>query len=462
METEHPSIIPTEFLPFLRSLLTADRNYPWLAEFHVKSIQEPYTRFIEDTLFDSNKYGKFYPYADAIDKLRILKSYFTKEAVEPFNIREVLRPLKAKIASDTQNDNFAWPAQKIQSNLIWQLQNELSSAITRHSVPVDTFVSEDADITLRELIGLQILFYMKDKVNGLERADESIQTVNELKKWIEKEIRNRVPRKLDISAKKLKEQEENLQVSETPSRNMPDSLIYFFNGAARLPICVQLEYIKLSNVANNLKINVEYFANQKWNMKDLYLNLPLASLRFFLDVAFIALLPYRLLRTLVNEITSSSFKIIRNVTRNIIPQSTGTRIALASLYYGSQAAFYAFLLISMGLPLFPNPISWLPQGFLYAVPVIASGYYLSVLSGGFLYKIFSKRKPEIRDPKSQNLEWLPFKPHPTVHRPEPSLALYDFPKPFHISNTYQKWGPFIPTTTRFVGDIKLSPVAPVA
>ncbi|MFO1257293.1 MAG: hypothetical protein U1E78_02580 [Gammaproteobacteria bacterium] len=462
METEHQNTPPTEFLPFLRSLLTADRNYPWLAEFYVKSIQEPYTQFIEDTLFDSNKYGKFYPYAVPIDKLRILKSYFTREAVEPFNIREVLRPLKLKIASDTQNDNFAWPAQRVQSNLIWQLQNQLSSAITRNLVPVDTFVSEDAHITLRELIGLQILFYMKRKVHALERSDVSTQTLNDLKKWIEKEIGNRVPKKLDLSPKKLKEQQASLRVSDISNRNMSDSLIYFFNGATRLPICVQLEYIKLSNIANNFKINVEYFANQKWKAKDLYLNLPLASLRFFLDMALLALLPYRVLRTLVNEITSSSFKIIRNLTRNIIPSSAGARIGLASLYYSSQAAFYAFLLLSMGLPLFPNPISWLPQGFLYAVPVIAGGYYLSVMSGGFLYKIFSHNKSKVPDSKSQNLEWLPFKPHPTEHRPEPNLALYDFPKPFRIINAYENWGPFIPKPNFVPDDLKLGPVAPAA
>lgn len=458
--------IAKEFLPLLRCLTTNKKDSPWLVNFYENQIKQPYETFIEKELFEDNKYARFYPYARSIDPLFILKSYFTHEKIEPYNSKEILGPLRRKISNDTKNDNFGWPAQKNQGNLIWKLQNDLSHAIAKYHVSLDVFVSDDADVTLREIIELQILFYMKNKIENYDEVNSDNQQIVQLKNWIDKEIGHRVPRKIELDMALIGIDEEKPKVNaRANNKNAPDLWTYFFNGAGRLPIAVQLEFMVWLRIANNYKINIEYFAKQKWKLRDLYLNLPLASVRFFLDMAFVALFPYRLLRTLVNEITSSTFKIIGNLGSRLVPRSKGLKFPVLALFYGAQAAFYGFLLVNMGLPIFPNPISWIPQGFMYSVPVISAGYYLSVLSGGALYKLFSTVKPQRKQVDLQNFEWLPFKPHPTKHRPEPTLALYDFPRPLEFSKQYNDvnaYIPALPITTNVSAALPVSVAAPAA
>jgi len=374
-------VYPREIKPILDTLLSDSTNHNWLADFYKSHIQQKVEHIVNHKIFGPNSlFTQKYPNSSPLERLNLLKAYFLDKRFKGEDARPYLEPLK-KVTR----------IRNIQS-LLRVLQNDLVRAIAKQSdgVSLDTQLHAKGPVLLRHLIESQVLIVMQNKIAELQLSKVNNPQLTNLHTWIKKELAQLCPvqANLDLDARRFSLLEQDLSKHELSWHNA-ESLWYFLNGANRLSLFIQHETLSIKKVQQRFWKNVRTLnksVKEGEVLSKMFFITPLKGLRFCWDLIKASLIPYRFLRTLVNELHYLSSKVIdsllfrREGQYRPVPKS----LMVHSLAAIAQLSLYVGLLMSFGLPILPNPTTWLPQMVSLFVPFSVLGYAITAFTCSIL------------------------------------------------------------------------------
>ncbi len=334
--------IPHELMPYFLAIFPRSKNHIWITHVYYALII-PYV----DKLIEKIEYSGKSEY----EKLLLIKSYFTHKA------GEVHTEARQKVFSLYLGMNSL-------DKITWEFENSFFKAMRQNEmdVPLNAFLPINFSKHLKSILKIQVLISLRKRLFSLSDKSKDNQAITSYLQWINREIQTRT---IDVSNKG--------QSLDEGSPYQPNFIIYFFNGAARLWVFVQLEYLKINEVMKNFQDGVNSLNVNEISFYVIALSLPLSALKFIIDLFFIALMPYRLLRTVVNELSKYLLIVIDDLRLKYYPYSIKEKNWLI-LNFFIQLSIYLALTISFGLPILPLPHAFVPELLFAYFPLIGLGY----------------------------------------------------------------------------------------
>lgn len=356
--------IPSELKPFFESMIPChDRE--WVFEIYHSLIVPYVDGFIKNELLKTQHIP--------LEDLKILKALFIKN-VKDFEIhnKEFFLRCKNRI--------------QIIDHLAWNFENQFFKSIWNQNTQINfrTFLPNNFKELLRTIVKIRILLLMRDEISFLEKLQERNSETIALQQWVSREL---LIRSSSFSSK-------NVDLKEQTYDFKPNEMYYFLNGTHRVFIFCQLELKKIKNIFYvwyDLSLSINYE-----NLSVIYLafRLFLSSLKFIFDLLYITLLPYRMLRTLVNEISQASVVKINHFLLEKVPSLSNSSNWII-LHFIFQSTIYLSLILSFGLPILPLPLNWIPAAFISPyLPIVALIYITSIIVINMGKSLFSNSPKE--------------------------------------------------------------------
>lgn len=355
--------IPQEIMPFFLVIFPASKDHIFITHVYNTLIVPYVQKLISKIQLTS---------LNEQQVLLLLKSMFTKKLSSmPVDEREKIMPLYIGLHS---LEKFAF-----------EFENAFFKAILQKNMDVtaDFFLPSNFKKHLKTILKLQVLIMMRENLRTIQL--EKNQELINYKQWVKREIEIRT---VPLTDKK----EISRQKADT---YYPSMIWYFFNGAPRLWLFMQLEYLKIKKIILTWYDWLYYLNHETLSFKVVGISLPIAALKFLLDLLFVALMPYRFLRTSVNEISNYISMQIQDILHQYNHHSIrGNNWIIFNFVL--QLGIYIGLTLSVGLPILPLPHMWVPALFFSTyLPLFALGYLGSLvvcsLSSAIYLQYFKSR-----------------------------------------------------------------------
>ncbi len=355
--------IPAELFPFFKAMFNCSSEDEWL----VRNYGEKIVPYIENLV----KVKTFKTSTMSLEQLKLLKSYFFKtKQSETANKRKIILPLSNgikycdKMASEFEDSFFREIAKK-------------NSKLT-----IDSFLPSNYQKHYRKILEIQLCLFVKNELSQRIETDQLQKNeITDYQVWIDKVLKSLVSQELEIIKR-----EENQHDYFKPSK-----VYYFLNGSNKTFKFIQLEYIALRQMFRNWVNDKKYFMQNSLELKSASKRLALSLGRFVFDLFYISLIPYRLLRTFVNEVSSSISLFAQDKLVTNFPSIAKYKCWLV-FRFTLEFGLYFSLLYQAGLPLIPIPISWLPSVLLSTyLPLVAIAYASSILLATAVSRLYLHR-----------------------------------------------------------------------
>lgn len=373
IEKSHHRDIPCELKPFFESMIPCHEK-EWVYEIYHSLIVPYVDDFIKNEILKTQHIQ--------LENLKILKALFTKNVKNvEIHDSEIFLRCKNRIQII---DHLAWDFENQFFKAIWNQNTQLSFS---------SFLPNNVKELLRTIVKIRILLLMRDEILYIEKMSGKNNETNALRQWVSREL---LIRSSSFSNK-------NADLKQQTYDFRPNETYYFLNGAHRIFIFCQLELKKLKNIFYawyDLSLSLSY---EKPSFAQLALRLFLSSLKFMFDLLYIILLPYRMLRTLVNEISQGSIIKLNYFLIGKSP-SLSNSSSWIILHFIFQSAIYLGLILSFSLPILPLPLNWIPAAFFSPyLPVVALMYMSSVIVINLGKSLFSSA-PKVESRKQNGIK----------------------------------------------------------
>lgn len=365
--------IPCELKPFFESIIPCQER-EWVYEIYHSLIIPYVDGFIKNEILKTQHIQ--------LEDLKVLKALFVKNLKDvEIHASEVFQRCKNRIQII---DHLAWDFENLFFKAIWNQNTQLTS---------NSFLPNNFKELLRTIVKIRILLLMRDELLYIEKLNEKNNETNALRQWVSREL---LIRSSSFSNK-------NIDLKEQTYDFKPNETYYFLNGTHRIFIFCQLELKKLKNIFYawyDLSLSISY---ENTSFAHLAIRLSLSSLKFMFDLLYIILLPYRMLRTLVNEISQGAIVKLNKFLIGKSPNLSNSSSWII-LHFIFQSAIYLGLILSFGLPILPLPLNWIPAAFFSPyLPVVALIYMSSIIVINLGKGIFSNA-PKVESRKHNGIK----------------------------------------------------------
>ncbi|MCS5707987.1 hypothetical protein CC99x_003625 [Candidatus Berkiella cookevillensis] len=351
--TDEPCLdVNSIIYPYAKTLFLNDQQQRWFLDYYSEHLKSYVIRLVEKEFFAKQKISNLQL---QIIFLRQYFSYISRDIEYP---SEKLLPLLNglehidALVKDFENACF--------KNIYYQ----------QHGFTLSSFYPGNYVAIIKKLLQKTLILYMHDKLQqGLINEPDQFLYKENLK-WLMAQLHSE---HAPITVGHTKDQKNNYK---------PNLLWYFLNGSNRLPLFLQMEIYYFKANMQRLRYWIQYLSENTGDLKNGLIAFPMSAIVFSLNIIFLLLMPYRFLRTIVNE---CFYYIMRPITKFLLELAPNDRNNAAS--YASRASLniliYGGLLAIFSLPLLPLPHFWLPTilftpylaliplGYLLIVPVLA-------------------------------------------------------------------------------------------
>ncbi|MBS0287799.1 MAG: hypothetical protein JSR17_10920 [Proteobacteria bacterium] len=397
MQTE----IPQELLPYFNALADCSKQKDWITQVYVEKII-PYI----DNLV---KKDTFYKNALTIDDLIILKAYYFKQKS---NYSQIERQRLIHLRNGV----------KLCDKLLLEIENSFFSSIyhKKHGFAIDSFLPSNVKKHLQFILEVQLLIFIQNELMTLNKntnEQKAIEKITALQKWVRRELDCKKPDKPATTS----HQEHLISVK-------PNTYLYFLNGSQHLFIMYQLEYLNLRKLVVNWMDWKDYFEKNNLNVKDLLSFFATSIFNLAINLFLLTFLPYRLLRTIVNQLSDNIAVEIKNILMRKFPFVTKWKIWHPTSFL-FQIGIYLGLTMLFGLPMLPLPLVALPDLISsFHLLCIPACYCASIFFAVAFNKLFKNEDKQLNDihaiVKTQAEEQITTTP--LLARTKPSIIpLYD-------------------------------------
>lgn len=410
--------IPKELQPHFNALFSKSATYPWLCHFYQKSIQQLIKTTIEDEFFSGLALVHSNSNVLRLKQLQCLKGFFEYRKRRDKLYLPLHKPFKDL------------------DHLVKHLEDEYIRALVRGDIdkPLAYGLPSYTPELLREILTREILRYMKNEVKRLKKTmfQSHLGVVLQLEYWCDKELANLDPVyvSLELDTKRFS------LLHDPQAQDLDVGLLmingwYFLNGTDRIPLFLQYELSTFKRMWKMIRTWVHNVSEFSYEKKLIGFGLPLASIWFLMDCLYLCFLPYRFVRTMVNELTDLVKQALNSIFMSQMPvsdlNSQMAQCVQLLLVWGA----YAALLWGFGLPFLPNPFAWQPElslNTLFMIPVLFS---VMVVAGGVVHTWSSWLFPDSYEVIKESANQV----EKTVEKGIESLQkahgeLFDRPRPF--------------------------------
>lgn len=355
--------IPKALEPHFNSIIANANSHTWLVDFYLREIHDEVVHTIEMEIFQSPAINAIKPFASTLDKLTLLQHFF-----DPIHKNHAcflpLRQLFSSISNKHKVLQDSW----IKAMASREEMMDLSEGLPSYTFEV-----------LREVMMREILLYMQNQLASLKPAHRKRHKA--LQYWLDKELGHLGP-----IAQTSALDNQRFEKIHDPSHYEFDVAAlfsdawYFVNGVHRTPLFLQNELLSLQTVLNDFRYITKGLSKDSPNFTKLLLyGLPMSCLKFMLTCGYMMFAPYRLARTMVNELTD----LIRLTLQSLVQkfELKASNEWLSGLTLATEWLCYGGLLWSFGLPLLPNPFAWMPSVSAGVFALAALGYLASATAG---------------------------------------------------------------------------------
>lgn len=380
--------------PYLKWFSSNEQQQAWFLRFYHKKIA-PYIRSITDTqVFEAHKI------TELDQKLDLLRKYFDYDRVDSGVLKEELFPLDKAL-------NTPEPLVRI-------FENDFFRNIT-HQKPgfnIDQFYPENHTFMIQKMLKVAVLLYMHELAiqavskapshSKAQRQAHLVWTKGQIKAW------------------------ESFCENEQPQGKagyQPNLWWYGLIGANRFPLLLQTEIFHLKQMWGKVETGMQVF-DKPDELSHKVNELVFLSLQFLGHLLFLTLMPYRVLKTAVNELYHYTLTPLDYLLYKAFPkqmQQFQTQMGYTLL----KGGIYLALLSLMSMPWLPVPISWIPRMFSSPmIGIIPLSYCLSMPLLGLCQKLFFGQAPERADQALEAVVKKEGEKHPDLHsEPTDRVAL---------------------------------------
>lgn len=347
--TDEPCLdVKSIIYPYVKTLFLNDQQQIWFLDYYSEHLKSYVIRLVEEEFFAKQKISNL--------QLQIifLRQYFSYIARDIEYPSEKLSPLINGLEHiDTLVKDFENACAK---NIFYQ----------KHGFTLNSFYPGNYITIIKKILQKTLVLYMHDKLQQglINEPDQCLYKEN--LKWIIAQIRSE---HAPITVIHTKEQKNNYK---------PNLLWYFLNATNRLAFFLQMEIYFFKENMRRLGYWIQYLSENPGDLKNGLITFPMSAIVFSLNIIFLLFMPYRFLRTIVNE---SFYHIMRPITKFLLVLTPNDRNNAAS--YASRVLLniliYVFLLAIFSFPLLPLLHVWLPSIlFTTHIALIPFGYLLMV------------------------------------------------------------------------------------
>lgn len=337
--TDEPCLdVNSIIYPYVKTLFLNDQQQTWFLDYYSEHLKPYVIKLVEERFFAKQKISSLQL---QIIFLRQYFSYLSRDIETPSaKLLPLINGLEhiETLVKDFENACF--------KNIYSQ----------QHGFNFNSFYPGNYATIIKKLLQKTLILYMHDKLQqGLVNDPDNFLYKENLK-WLMTHLRSE---HTPITVTHQKGQKNNHE---------PNLFWYFLNGANRLPLFLQIEIYYFKASMQRSAYWVRYLSENAGDLKRGLIAFPMSAIFFSLNIIFLVLMPYRFLRTIVNEcfhqIMSPITTFLLEVTPNYRSNAASytSRLLLNVLIYG-------FLLTMLSLPLLPLPHLWLPT--IFFTPYIA-------------------------------------------------------------------------------------------
>jgi|GEM_PF-7005783 len=405
--------LPSEILPYIRALNAQSKN-DWIYKFVNQSIYQIIPN-IMDEMFNSMLWEKNFPNANLLKNFNVLKKCFGNPS--PSNYPYLKPWLNFIHSKDT----------------LYYLQNALIWEIRQGNVTAETFLPSHAHLIIVQIKQVSLLLVMRkylEKTLNKNKNSRLRQDYVNMKKWIDKEIKHLGPVQatLDSDIQRFTKLSDP-SINPTEHDALLYNISYFFNGTSRFFLFLQYEFLSIKQMYQGYTKWVNFLTNEQCKFSHWWLYLPLASLKFCGDFLNLCLVPYRLVRTLANELLYLTYrKNIAIINNNYL--STYKK-SLKFLCRMGHISSHIGLWLATGFAI-TYSYAWLPKILSLTIPVMSLSYYFSVMLGAGIKvginKFFVNTKKIKPSKQLKKNSFKHIKPHAfsSLIVPQPTFVRYRY------------------------------------
>lgn len=382
--------IPLEISPYLTAIFPQKQKQQWLIEFYWERV----VPYVDYQIKHNTAWCR-----SVLQKSLILKFYFTHQ---------------------NQYNLF-----KDSSLLSLQLENAFFKFVASSYVSFDTFLPENYQRHLHDMLTLQMLVTIRDELLSSSDPISKTKQYKDLQFWVHKELQ----------ANHISQPKSQNQFNLTNYYH-PSLLLYFFNGSNRIFTFFQLEYFFVRKVYSNWyrwACSLENYDNI--TIHNLFLLL-LSTVKFVADCIFVAAVPYRLIRTIVNELSHYLYIHIHVLLLEKLPYYNSKNKYWIIFNCIFQICLYSVILWNFGLSMMPIPLSWIPTFFISSnVWFLGVAYLSSIMISSMILKTCKSFFEERIEKEEKN--WLEHIQEQHLEKREDIFITYYTPSYHLFSQKYQ-------------------------
>lgn len=383
--------------PYIKNLFPYQPHQKWFLTYFDKIIKPYVVSLVEDRCFARKNIKGLN------EQVAFLQYYYAYLEYESDPIPESL------IALINGLDNIRYITNGFENAVF------VNIAMRRHGFTMDDFYPGHYQTILKKILEKTLLIVTFEKIQQAVKKDPNKNNRMALQ-WI---------------TNKIHEEPMANQLTGVTSRRLfypPNLVWYFFNGATRIPLLIQIEWYHLKKMFREMGIWINYLSKHASDYRNSLVIFPLTSLLFCIRVLFLFLLPYRLLRTFANEVYD---QVNDALYRMIVACKPNFRSHALSniIYVVTNVLIYGTLLSILSLPIFPIPLNWLP-GYIFSsyLALIPLSYLAAIPLLSVCKQVYDKefRKLVPKESKKQQGKSAPTTSHqdPIQSASQPLLFQY--------------------------------------
>lgn len=324
--------IPVILLPYFRAIADESTKEEWLNSIYHDFILPYVKHHLENFLFENEAFQE--------KNALLLVSFLKKEKIN-YQAKSAAKLITLQNKINNPSLLFISIENSFYRNIFYK-----SNGFTS-----DSFLPITLSAHLRLILEKQLLISLNDKLSELKISKSP--DLQKTQAWLSREITNRA---LGIQSPDEHQGGDFTHV-------YPNESYYFFNGASHIFVFCQLEYRSIKNMGKNWFDLVEQIKRNEHNVAQFLNLLVMSSIKFLFNIFTLSLLPYRLLRTIANHCTrlfSSYFQYTFMDRFPVLSKSKNWHI----FNFALQNILYVAVILSVGLPLVPLPLSSIPDIFI--------------------------------------------------------------------------------------------------
>lgn len=331
--------------PYIKTLCPKAAQQQWFLEFYAQQLKPYLVDLLEHRFFGLQKITDI---SDQLDYLRYYFAYLDKDTqFVPDKLYALIHGVDhiEPLRKDFENAYFF--------NILRRKQG----------FSLHDFYPSHYESLLKQLLQktLLILFYEKIALALIDQPNK--KKYQDYQRWVIDRVNaQRLPTKLT-------------SVESQEQFYTPNLYWYALTGANRFMLFFQIELYHLHDMARQVKKWVKYIADNPSDYRNICAVFPLTAMIFCIKLLFLMLMPYRFLRTLVNECYDQITFPLQNFIRHCKPSFKNSVITYPA-YMLMNVLIYGSLLTMFSLPLLPIPLLWIPSIFTSPFIVLVPLSYL--------------------------------------------------------------------------------------